>query len=293
VGSSPNTGARGVLLLCQSQETLEALTAILTHGGETVIAHRDLPEAWEHVQSGKAGCVVLEAQAPAVDAWAFFRAVRTTAKTCGLPFLFLISGDMALPQFNSFGPELAPDAWLLLPCAAAPFLNQVRALLAHNKRPRSGRSSSGRLAAVPPEAALEKSGQPGQMAVSPDELLARPGAVFAGNLGVLDVPKVVSMLEPLRLTGTLRLTDGKRCGEIHFVAGTVQHAELHEMEGANALFLLFHLKSGAFRFDLAAATTKRTVEGNNMSLLLEGMRQMDEAKALVKSLKQRPAEQTK
>jgi DNA-binding response OmpR family regulator len=298
--------SRGVLLLCQSEATLSALASILVHGRETIVTYRDLLEAWEHVKNGKVGCVVLDAQEPAADALAFFRAARSTAKTCDIPFLFLISDKNVIPELGSFGPELAPDAWLLLPCTSEQFLKLVRAMLAHKKgapplpsvvstlpllEKSAGRRSSAALgpATEAPPAPHKSSDTTALVGHSPEELLSGPGAVFSGRLGVLDVTKIVSMVEPLRLTGVLRLTDGKRQGQVHFVEGAVRHAELLEMQGPDALFLLFHLKTGAFRFDLEPATSAHTIEGNTMSLLLEGLRQMDEAKAMVKQFRQRRA----
>lgn len=302
--TSPNVEARGVLLLCQSEGTLSALAAILVHGKETIVTYRDLLEAWEHVKSGQVGCVVLDAQEPAADSLAFFRAARTAAKTCDIPFLFLISNNTVIPQLSSFGPELAPDAWLLLPCTSDQFLKDVRALLSYKKgkppalptvpmSPAAERISGRRSSAAFPATGLEqpqrKSDTTALVGFSPEELLRDPGSVFSGRLGVLDVTKIVSMVEPLRLTGVLKLTDGKRYGQVHFVDGAVRHAELLEIQGPDALFLLFHLKTGAFRFDLEAATAKHTIEGNTMSLLLEGLRQMDEAKAMVRQFRQRRA----
>jgi len=303
--ASPNVQARGVLLLCQSQATLNALASILVHGRETIVTYHDLLEAWEHVKGNQVGCVVLDAQEPAADALAFFRAARSTTKTCDIPFLFLISDKTVIPELSSFGPELAPDAWLLLPCTSEQFLKQVRALLSHKKGappvpsalpvlPAAGRPAGRPSTAVMPAGgpAHQKSDTAALVGYSPEELLSDRGAVFSGRLGVLDVTKIVSMVEPLRLTGVLKLTDGKRHGKVHFVEGAVRHAELLEMQGPDALFLLFHLKTGAFRFDLEAATDQHTIEGNTMSLLLEGLRQMDEAKALVKQFKQRRASGT-
>jgi len=302
--TGPSVEARGVLLLCQSEGTLSALATILLHGKENIVTYRDLLEAWERVKSGQVGCVVLDAQEPAADALAFFRASRTTAKTCDIPFLFLIASNTIIPELSSFGPELAPDAWLLLPCSSDQFLKQVRAMLSCRKAgppalpaapqpPLADRASGRRSSAVLPSAPAEQPLAPRRsdtaalVGYSPEELLRAPGAVFSGRLGVLDVTKIVSMVEPLRLTGVLKLTDGKRHGQVHFVEGAVRHAELLEMQGPDALFLLFHLKTGAFRFDLEPATEQRTIEGNTMSLLLEGLRQMDEAKAMVRQFKQR------
>lgn len=299
--------ARGVLLLCQSQETLAALGAILRQAGEIVVHHNGLVDAWNQVKSGAVGCVVLDAEAPASEALAFFRAVRSSARSCDTPFLFLITNEIPLPELDRWGPEVAPDAWLVLPCSADQFLQEIHKLLDHRRHGQaalmlatqgsthahgSGSQPAVRGGPQPAVSAPAKPAAPapaasGDAVISPEGLLATPGSVFAGRLGLLDVTKIVSMIEPLRLTGVLRVSDGKRCGQVHFVEGAVRHAELHDIEGPDALFLLFHLKNGTFRFDEEAATGKTTIEGNTMSLLLEGLRQMDEAKALIKAFQHR------
>jgi hypothetical protein len=112
-------------------------------------------------------------------------------------------------------------------------------------------------------------------------------SLFAGRLGTLQFSQILGLIEPLRLTGVLKINDGVRAGSVFFVDGKVHHAELNEINGSEALFLLFHLSKGTFNFEIAPATPQRTVEGNTMSLLLEGMRKMDEAKAMVSALKER------
>src|SRR5205814_6616749 len=93
-------------------------------------------------------------------------------------------------------------------------------------------------------------------------------ALFSGKLGTLQFSQILGLIEPLRLTGALKLFDGVRTGSVHFVEGKVHHAELNEIEGSEALFLLFHLNKGTFQFEVGPPTPLRTVEGNTMSLLL-------------------------
>lgn len=266
---------RGVLLVCYSPETLSALVAILQQSGETALVPRNTRDAWECVRTNVAGCVVLDLAGPPTEVVAFLRTVRSSSKTSSVPFLFLIEDSEQIPKFEALGAEAASDLWLVLPSSADQFLEKVRSLLSQRSAPAPVFMPRHGPAAPASETVVQ-----------PDELLNKPGSVFSGRLGVLDVTKILSMVEPLRLTGVLSVSDGKRYGQVHFVEGAVRHAELQDIEGADALFLLFHLKGGAFRFDLEQATGKRTILGNTMALLLEGLRQMDEAKAIIKAFQQ-------
>lgn len=279
---------RGVLLICQSDETLGALAAILHQAGESGLTAQTAREAWECIKAGAVGCVVVDITSAATDALVLFRATRSSAQACNIPFVFLVSSESRSFALDSFGDEIAPDEWLALPCTAEEFLKPIRHLLAYRSNSRLPAIADGTEGAIAPsvQAPKKAGGSGARPAVQPDDLLNARGSIFAGQLGILDVTKILGMVEPLRLTGALKLADGKRYGQVFFVDGAVRHAHLHDIEGPDALFLLFHLKTGAFRFDVEPATAKRTIVGNTMALLLEGLRHMDEAKAMIKAFQQ-------
>ncbi len=277
LASAPLTVPRGVLVVCFDASTLGALVKILRKAGETALVPKDLHSAWDAIRTDTVGCVVLDLTGPAPDALGLFAAARSSSKTRTIPFLFLIDSATVVPTFERYGVGLVNDDWLKLPSSANDFLNKVRGLL------------STRLMYSPPGFVQRKPGMAPawQPVIQPEELLRAPGAVVSGMLGVLDVTRILMMLEPLHLTGALDVTDGKRYGQVFFIKGAAIHAELHDIEGPDALFLLFHLKHGAFRFELGPPTLKRTIVGNTTTLLLEGLRQMDEAKAIIKSFQDR------
>ncbi|HYF49614.1 MAG TPA: DUF4388 domain-containing protein [Planctomycetota bacterium] len=273
---------RGVLLVCQSDQTLGALAAILSQNNESALTAQNAADAWDCVKSGAVGCVVQDLTQTNPDMLTLFRACRSSQAWSLIPFLFLTKKDSKITKLDGAGPEYVKDSWLALPCSAQLFLTAVRSLLEQKAREAE---------LLAPVSAMQAAKELGQTLAPKDaapELLAdAKNAVFAGQLGQLDVTKILSMIEPLRLTGVLRVADGKRVGNVHFIDGAVRHSELNDIEGADALFLLFHLKSGAFRFDVTPPTEKRTIEGNTMALLLEGLRQMDEAKAMVKAFQEK------
>jgi DNA-binding NarL/FixJ family response regulator len=285
--------SRSVLLVCQSDNTLGALAAILHQADETALTAQNAKDAWDCVKMGSVACVVLDLTTMSGDALTLFRSVRSAEKYSRVPFLFLVRKDYKVTKLDTVGPEIARDGYLVLPCSSQLFLTAVRALLEQKsvRETQSGLPSTNNSSLTSTGTlSLLKGGTlmgmaPGSKSEA-DELLNAPG-MLSGKLGTLDVTKLLSMFEPLKVTGTLKLTDGKRVGSVHFIEGSVRHAELNEIEGPDALFLLFHLRSGAFRFEATDPSEKRTIEGNTMALLLEGLRQMDEAKAMVMAFKAR------
>ncbi len=290
-----------VLLVCRCSNTLGALAAILNKAGSAVLTAQTPVDAWKIVRRGAVGCVVLDITLLSHDALQLFRACRTSRNTFGIPFLFLTTIDCLTPKFEDVWPETARDAWISLPCPSPQFLTAVRNLLAANVRmampPIETSAPADHMdGSVTPPVGLSPvlknaSGtnrapptQSGRLAVNAANL---ENAIFSGKLGTLQFSQILGLIEPLRLTGTLKIFDGVRTGDVYFVDGKVHHAELNEIVGSEALFLLFHLNKGSFQFEMGPPTTFRTVEGNTMSLLLEGMRQMDEVKASISAFKER------
>ena len=280
-----NASPKGVLLLCSSDNTLTALAAILHQAHVSALTAQTSKDAWDFIKSGTIGCVVQDLTAPDAESLALFRAARTSQKASPIPFLFLVHQDFSPPVLDGMGTELAHDDWLGLPCSGEQFIGSIQMLMRKAELADTARMFRAKNGSSPELDSVSDSQKSG----ANKDAFADTSMVFGGQLGVLDVTKILSMVEPLRLTGMMTVDDGKRCGLIHFVQGAVRHAELNDIEGADALFLLFHMRSGAFRFSVADPTQKRTIEGGTMSLLLEGLRQMDEAKALIKAFRDQKA----
>jgi len=293
----------GVLLVCRSTNTLSALASILNKAGSKVLTAQSVPDAWEIVRSGTIGCVVLDVTHLTHESLGFFRACRTSRNTFSIPFLFLTTDDCMPPKFEGVWPETARDSWLALPCPAPQFLSAVKSVFAANvQAPQKvfHFETPDEYPAPPPTKTLpvaqQRGPQSGVFSASKTNsgmlAVAVAGAVleetlFSGKLGMLHFSQIMGLIEPLRLTGKLKIFDGVREGDVYFVDGKVHHAELNEIVGSEALFLLFHLSKGSFQFEVGEATSFRTVEGNTMHLLLEGMRKMDEAKASISAMKER------
>lgn len=283
-----------VLIVCRCNNTLGALASILNKAGSAVLTAQTAVDAWKIVRRGAVGCVILDITALSHDALQLFRACRTSRNTYSIPFLFLTTDNCVTPNFDDVWPETARDAWIALPCPSPQFLTAVRNLLAANVHMAMSPNSSAEMedGSVTPAVALlpvQKNAPKSQSSRLANNAITAPqeSAIFSGKLGTLQFSQILGLIEPLRLTGALKICDGVRTGDVYFVEGKVHHAELNEIVGSEALFLLFHLTKGSFQFELGPPTTFRTVEGNTMSLLLEGMRQMDEVKASITAFKER------
>lgn len=289
-----NPPAMTVLVVCRSPQVLATLAAVLQSAGERVLTAGTIEDAWECVRMGGIGVVVQDLTACQAEDFLFVRTLRSTSGTNGIPVIGLTQAGLLLPELAPLGEESVKDAFLKVPCPGHQLVALVREVRASSNTsttavPMLDEQTAGLptpAVALPPVgdvAALEV----GSRRSSAHESNAKLG-LFAGQLGAIDVAKILSMLESLNLTGSLHLNEGKHDGQIFFVDGMVWHAAIADIEGPDALFLLFHLNKGEFRFEVGEPVQKRTIQGNSMQLLLEGMRQMDEAKrAIVEHQKRR------
>jgi response regulator RpfG family c-di-GMP phosphodiesterase len=98
----------------------------------------------------------------------------------------------------------------------------------------------------------------------------------SGSLDEMDLPDLVQVLWHARKTGSLGIKSGGEPGEIHFYEGNVVNATWGSLVGAEAFYAFLRLKEGDFAFDPSVKPRERLIEDSTETLLLEGMRRLDE-----------------
>ena len=102
-------------------------------------------------------------------------------------------------------------------------------------------------------------------------------AGVAGSLSEMGLPDLVQILGAGRKSGRLSLRSGEHRGEVHFKDGSIVHATFNDdAQGNDAFFELLALPSGSFELDPAFSPTEETIRGSAESLILEGLRRLDE-----------------
>jgi len=111
-------------------------------------------------------------------------------------------------------------------------------------------------------------------------LRAREQNEFEGQLNILSLSDIIQLIDSAGKSGLLELTraaDGA-AAVMAFEAGRVIHAACGGQTGAEAFYAALALGGNAFRFRQAAAPPPDPgLTESTMSLLLEGMRRLDEA----------------
>jgi hypothetical protein len=109
---------------------------------------------------------------------------------------------------------------------------------------------------------------------------------FRGDLSQVALVDLLQLLSMNRQSGTLSLQTGFGSGEIRLVDGEIVDALYRRLEGLKALYRLLGEREGSFSFASGASMPLvRRIDAPASTLLLEGMRQLDEVSRSSSALK--------
>lgn len=115
----------------------------------------------------------------------------------------------------------------------------------------------------------------------PTQMLEKQETALSGNLSHLDLPGVVQMLCHSRQTGALHINAPVVDGVIFFDSGDISHAEAGELVGDDAVVVIVKRSNGVgdgvYKFIPGATATTRTVLRSATDLMLDALRELDEA----------------
>jgi len=115
----------------------------------------------------------------------------------------------------------------------------------------------------------------------PTQMLESSLTALEGNLSHLDLPGVIQMLSHSRQNGSLHINCGDTDGIIVFDNGQVSHAEVGDLSGDDAVIHIVkncnHADKGVYKFVHGFIPANRTVERSATELMLQALREIDEA----------------
>jgi hypothetical protein len=98
-----------------------------------------------------------------------------------------------------------------------------------------------------------------------------------GNLRDFSLPDIIQLVGFGRKTGALSVEHKGIGSMLYFQQGNVVHAEMGDVEGQDAVFRLFRLTDGEFRFRADVQPSRRTIFMDPTNLVMEAARLLDEA----------------
>jgi len=98
-----------------------------------------------------------------------------------------------------------------------------------------------------------------------------------GNLKDFSLPDVIQLVGFGRKSGVLGVEHNGSTAKLFFMEGNVVHAEMNDSVGEDAVFMLFRLGEGEFRFQAEAAPSEQTICMDPTNLVMEAARLLDES----------------
>jgi len=98
-----------------------------------------------------------------------------------------------------------------------------------------------------------------------------------GNLKDFSLPDIIQLVGFGRKTGVLRVNSQRGDAALFFEDGNVIHAEFPGASGQDAVFALFRVGHGEFRFQGDVSSPARTIAMDPTNLVMEAARLLDEA----------------
>jgi uncharacterized protein (TIGR02266 family) len=217
---------------------------------EVSVAH-DGREALMLVDKCRPDLLLLDCMMPELDGFEVAAALKANPETHDIPIIFLTGRGRVEDKIR--GLELGAEDYLIKPVRREEMLARVRNVLR--------RLESRRPAAPAP-------------------------SLMRGRLEVMGLPNIVQVLEAEGRTGTLRLSHDGRRGEIQFVEGRVAAATEGSRQGEVAIYRMLAWDKGDFELEQIStpAPTAAQIDQPNQSLLMEGMRRLDELPDLRRAL---------
>jgi response regulator RpfG family c-di-GMP phosphodiesterase len=233
------TGYRPILVVDADPEQSAALELRLLGRGFDVKAARTADAALRLLEEAEINIVVSEVDLEPFDGFELLRRAHAAERTRAIPFLFLTSRSAAEDVARAF--ELGAADYVVKPSTTEVLVAKIRQTL--DRRPAAG-----------------------------------PTAGVKGALSDMSLPDLVQILAQGRKTGKLAIRgkDGRN-GEIHFLEGRVANALFAGRQGEEAFYGMLSIQEGEFALDPDFKPPAVVMEGSAESLLLEGMRRLDEA----------------
>jgi len=115
----------------------------------------------------------------------------------------------------------------------------------------------------------------------PTEMIPTMETSLSGNLAHMDLPGIIQLLDQNRQTGALHVNSAAVDAVLFFDSGEIQHAECDILTGDEAVIRIVkdcqQSGKGVYKFVAGVTAGRQTVHRRATDLLLDAMRELDEA----------------
>ena len=234
-----------VLLADDNSSILRILQFILQGMGCEVTAAPDGAEALLKARDLKPDLLVVDFSMPIMDGLQLFRKLQEYPEHRDVPFVLLATRKELDQKVRS--NELVPDELIEKPFFAEYARQRLKAILSRMHQQRL-------------------------------ETMTVADGVIGGRLADMNPVDLIQALEIGRKTGSLVLERQSESASLYLREGQIYDAQFGEERGEPVVFRILAWADGEFKIRFGVESKQQSVKTSTQGLLMEGMRQMDEAK---------------
>lgn len=232
---------RNLLLVDADPRSLRVLEVSLRKAGYSVTTSGDVDGALELIALTEPDLVISDTRLPGKDGFALVAALRERPAEQAIPLMFLSSDPSVESKMR--GLSLGIEDYLTKPTLIREILTRIHLILERNDRERLGRTAKTR---------------------------------FAGSLEDMGLVDLLQTIEMSRKSGVLKLSSGRRTGQMWFSEGRVIEAELGVLTGEAAIYRFLIWSEGNFELEFRDVRRDDKIGIPTQALLMEGVRRLDE-----------------
>jgi len=241
---------QNLLIVDADARTRRVLEVSLRKAGYSITAAGNMQQALEFLDLTDPELIVSDTRLPDGSGFEFCRIVKSHAKWGQIPFIFLTSATELEDKVH--GLELGVDDYLTRPIYVKEIMVRVKMLLQRKQQERIGKKDA--------------------------------RTKFSGQLADMAIVDLMQTIEISRKSGTIEFETDLGPATVWFRDGRLIDAQMGRLQAEAAVFRLLGLSDGRFEVEFKSISRVPTIEESTQSLLMEGMRRVDEWGRLLEGL---------
>lgn len=241
---------QNLLIVDADARTRRVLEVSLRKAGYSITAAENMQQALQFLDLTDPELIVSDTRLPDGSGFEFCRIVKSHAKWGQIPFIFLTSATELEDKVH--GLELGVDDYLTRPIYVKEIMVRVKMLLQRKQQERIGKKDA--------------------------------RTKFSGQLADMAIVDLMQTIEISRKSGTIEFETDLGPATVWFRDGRLIDAQMGRLQADAAVFRLLGLSDGRFEVEFKSINRVPTIEDSTQSLLMEGMRRVDEWGRLLEGL---------
>lgn len=226
-----------ILLALKDSEELKSVSSEIKDKGYGLVTAQDGARVMELCLKNPPSLIIVDLELPVINGEKLFHILINNPNTSNIPFLFLSDRDAEIEGFRT-----GKDVFLKRPFK----LDELMARLKQTSL------------------------------LTQEEVHSIGAKEIEGSLSQMSLADLLQVLHLNKKEGELKITGGGSVGTVYLKDGNIYNAVLNEAEKEKALFRLLRWKEGTFAFHPQPVHFPQRIKATPGSLLMEGMRQIDE-----------------